>query len=285
MLKRFLRDPLLHFLLIGGALFILYSLQNDDKETDNSHRIVISKAQIDHLSAYWEKRWLRPPTREELDGIIEKKIQEEVYYREALAMGLDNNDSIIRRRLAQKVRFMLSDIIPQTEPTDAQLKAFLDDNMEKFMLPASISFKQIYFNADKRGVKAHNVAVNLLTNLNQTGSPADIAHYGDNFMFAQQYDHLSETDVIRIFGEEFARKLFSLPAGQWQGPIASAYGLHLVLVDNRNTPEKPDMDVIYARVHTRWLDEQRRLHNESLYKNLRQQYDVVIEDTDMVEKP
>ena len=162
MLKNWLREPLSHFLLIGALLFFLYELQNDEVSA-GSNRIVINEATINNMAALWEKRRLRRPSQKELDGMIEQKIREEVLYREALAMGLDNNDSVVRRRLAQKVQFLFSDLAMQGEPTDAQLVDYLKAKTDKFKLPGSIRFKQVYFNTDKRGPQAQSDAVQLLT--------------------------------------------------------------------------------------------------------------------------
>ena len=276
MLSKYLREPLLHFLLIGAALFIFYTLQNDDVLAD-SNRIVISEAQIDHLAALWKKRWLRTPTRKELDGIIEQKIREEVLYREALAMGLDNNDSVIRRRLAQKVQFLFSDLAMQVEPTDDQLVDYLKDKTDKFKLPGSIRFKQVYFNTDKRGAQSQSDAEQLLTRLTHSSLSMDITQAGDTFMFGQQHDEISETEVARLFGKDFTSTLFALPVAKWQGPVVSAYGLHLVYIEKIMPSVLPDLAAVRDKVRKQWLAEQRRAQDESFYLNLRQQYNVVVE--------
>lgn len=276
MLNNWLREPLLHFLLIGALLFFLYEVQND-KVSAGSNRIVINEATIDNMVALWEKRWLRRPSRKELDGMIEQKIREEVLYREALAMGLDNNDSVIRRRLAQKVQFLFSDLAMQVEPTDAQLLDYLKDKTDKFKLPGSIRFKQVYFNTDKRGPQAQSDAEQLLTRLRQSASGLDITQSGDTFMFGQQHDDISEIEVTRLFGKDFTSTLFALPVAKWQGPVVSAYGLHLVYVEKMIPPVQPDLVAVRDKVRNQWLAEQRRAQDESFYLNLRQQYDVVVE--------
>ena len=276
MLKNWLREPLSHFLLIGALLFFLYELQNDEVSV-GSNRIVINEATIDNMAALWEKRRLRRPSQKELDGMIEQKIREEVFYREALAMGLDNNDSVVRRRLAQKVQFLFSDLAMQGEPTDAQLVDYLKAKTDKFKLPGSIRFKQVYFNTDKRGPQAQSDAVQLLMRLTQPASSQDISQAGDTFMFGQQYDDISETEVARLFGKEFTIALFALPVAKWQGPVVSAYGLHLVRIDNMTPPVQPDLVAVRDKVRNQWLAEQRRAQDESFYLNLRQRYDVVVE--------
>ena len=282
MLSKYLREPLLHFLLIGAALFIFYTLQNDDVLAD-SNRIVISEAQIDHLVAMWEKRWQRSPNRDELDGLIEQKIREEVLYREALLMGLDNNDTVVRRRLAQKVQFLFSDIAAQAEPTEAQLADYLAAHTEKFIQQGSISFTHVYFNTDKRGTKAHSEAESLLDMLTQPRSTVDsnmdVTQVGDSLMLEPQQNNLRESDVDSMFGEDFSNQLFDFPVGKWSGPVSSAYGLHLVRIENRRPSINPALLTIRDQVRDEWLAEQRRLSDETFYQSLRKRYDIVVENT------
>ena len=216
MLKKWLREPLLHFLLIGAALFILYGLQNN-QPASNENRIVISEADIDRLLSLWEKKWQRLPTQSELDGMIEAQIREEVFYRESLAMGLDQNDAIVRRRLAQKVEFIFSDLASQTQPSETELTDYLAQHADKFEIPARISFQQIYLNTDKRGEQALADAKVLLNSLSQHKSSIDIPAAGDPFMFGQSYEELTGHGVARQFGKEFSSALFKLSPGAWQG--------------------------------------------------------------------
>ncbi len=164
MLKKWLREPLLHFLLIGAALFVLYGLQNDEAVGDD-RRIVFTDADINRLVALWEKRWQRLPTQLELEGLIESQIREEVLYREALAMGLDQQDTVVRRRLAQKLEFITADLAAQAEPGDAELADFLAAHSDQFEVPGRISFVQVYLNADKRGEQVEQDAIILLDEL------------------------------------------------------------------------------------------------------------------------
>ena len=278
MLKKWLREPLLHFLLIGAALFILYGLQND-QPVDDGNSIIISEADIDRLLSLWEKKWQRLPTRSELDGMIEAQIREEVFYREALAMGLDKEDSIVHRRLAQKVEFIFSDLASQAQPGDAELSDYLAKHADKFEIPARISFRQIYLNSDKRGDQTGSDAEELLSKLSQPNSSVEILAAGDPFMFGQLHEELTEHAVARLFGKDFAKKMFSLQTGDWQGPVRSGYGLHLVEISSKTTATLPELNIVREKVLNEWLTEQRRIMNEAFYQNLRTRYDVVIEDT------
>ncbi len=276
MLKRWLREPLLHFLLIGASLFALYGLQNEEV-TDNSRRIVISESDVDRLISLWEKKWQRLPTQAELEGLIEAQIREEVLYREALAMGLDQNDTIVRRRLAQKVEFISADLSAQVEPTEKDLQTYLESHIDKFIIPGRISFQQVYLNPDKRGELVEADALQLLSDLRKPGTISDIMAIGDSFMFGQQYQELTEHGVARQFGKEFAEKLFSLPVGSWQGPVFSGYGLHLVLVESKVPSRQPELAEVRDRVRDEWQTDQRRDINEAFYAELRKRYDITVE--------
>jgi len=274
---KWLREPLLHFLLIGGALFLFYGLQNEGFD-DNRNRIVFTEADIDRLSTLWEKKRQRPPTQVELDGLIEQQIREEVMYREALAMGLDQNDSIVRRRLAQKVEFISADLAALAEPSDAELADYLATHSDMFEVPGRINFVQVYLNADQRGEYVQQEVQRLLDELTQAGSEVDITTAGDPFMLGQHHAQLTEQGVTRLFGEDFASKLFALPVGSWQGPVRSGYGLHLVRIDSKTVARQQELAAVRDKVRNEWFAEQRRTVDKAFYQSLRQRYEIVIKD-------
>lgn len=277
-LKTLLREPLLHFMLIGAAIFLVYDLQDEDYAND-ANRIVISKADINRLNAILTKKQQRPPTQIELDGLIEQQIREQVMYREALAMGMDQNDAIVRKRLAQKVEFISSDIAATIEPTDDDLTGYLKAHPGKFESAAFLSFEQIYFNRDKRGAQTRVDALRSLTELNENNETdqTDISNTGDSFMMGLNHDDITVFGVSRLFGKKFAVELFKLETGDWQGPIESSYGLHLVRITNKTDTQKAELNSVRDKVRSEWLSEQRRTMNEIFYQNLRQRYEIVIE--------
>jgi len=285
LLKKWLREPLLHFLFIGGVLFVTYNLQNEG--VVESNRIVINEAEIDRMITLWEKKRQRLPTQEELQGLIEQQVREQVMYREAIAMGLDKNDSIVRRRLAQKVEFISSDLAELVKPSEAELENYLATHKDQFERPAKMSFVQIYIDPnkhlkkypDKHADDDQDYAKRLLTKLKQADSSVDIKTVGDPLMLKQQYDQVSEYDIARLFGKNFASQLFSLPTGSWQGVISSGYGDHLVRIDHKVTARLPKLESVRSKVRDEWQAEQRRLMNEAFYKSLRLRYDIVIEKT------
>ena len=280
MLKNLIREPLLHFMLIGAALFLIYYLQNDTGAGDDRNQIVITEAQVDRLITMWEKQRQRLPTPDELNGLIEGQIREEVLYREALDMGLDQNDAGVRRRLARKMEFLFADISDQVEPSETQLKDYLDANTGKFEVPGRIDFIQIYFNTDKRGSKANEDAKLLLTSLEEERSNQVPGMEGDRFMFGYEHERLSPAEVTSMFGKDFTEVLYELPPGSWQGPVVSSYGLHLVYIREKTPSFVPELDDVRTKVRSEWLSEQRREMDDLFYQQLRQQYEIVVEARD-----
>lgn len=280
MLKNLIREPLLHFMLIGAALFLIYYLQNDTGAGDDRNQIVITEAQVDRLITMWEKQRQRLPTPDELNGLIEGQIREEVLYREALDMGLDQNDAGVRRRLARKMEFLFADISDQVEPSETQLKDYLDANTGKFEVPGRIDFIQIYFNTDKRGSKANEDAKLLLTSLEEERSNQVPGMEGDRFMFGYEHERLSPAEVTSMFGKDFTEVLYELPPGSWQGPVVSSYGLHLVYIREKTPSFVPELDDVRTKVRSEWLSEQRREMDDLFYQQLRQQYEIVVEALD-----
>ena len=277
MLSKWFREPLLHFLLIGALLFVVFGLKNDGI-SDQSKRIVFTQDDIHRLSLLWEKQRQRPPTRTELEGLIEQQIREQVMYREALAMGLDKNDSIVRRRLAQKVEFISSDLAAQVEPSESDLAEYLASHPEQFEIPARISFVQLYLSADKRGTSIKDEASRLLAELKKAGTDTDITKLGDAFMFGQTHKQLTESDVSRLFGKDFANTIFSLPIDSWQGPVQSGYGLHLLHIKSKTASSQSELAMVHDKVRKEWMNQQRQKIDKAFYNSLRRQYEIIIED-------
>jgi parvulin-like peptidyl-prolyl isomerase len=273
-MKLWYKEPLLHFLAIGALIFGLFALVNDDRGYENKNKIEVTSADIERLSASWSKQWKRLPTGNELQGLVDSYIKEEVYYREALALGLDQDDTILRRRLMQKMEFLSNDLAELNTPDEAALNKYFLDNQEKYEQPAHVSFTHIYFSLDKRGAKAVEDAEKVLSGLNTLRAP----ERGDSFMM--QYDFVQETpfEVARLFGEEFAEQLFRLETNNWQGPIESGYGYHLVRISEKIDSRMPELASVIDKVRTDWMFEQRQKMNRDIYKRLKERYEIVIED-------
>jgi hypothetical protein len=273
-LEKILREPLLHFVVLGAGLFLLFGVVGESAE-ERPDRIVVSAAKVENLAELFERTWRRPPTREELDGLIEDHIKEEILYREALALGLDVDDIVIRRRLRQKMEFISEDVAKLVAPTEAELQAFLAEHADRFREPLRISFAQVYLSPDRRGQGAWSDAERLLVGLD-TGR-SDPAGAGDPFLLERDYRELAARDVERLFGGAFAARVVELPVGRWSGPVESGYGLHLVLVHERRSARLLDLAEVRDAVANEWGALRREEANRAFYEALRANYEVTVE--------
>jgi hypothetical protein len=277
-MKQLIREPLIQFLLIGAVLFGLYRLPGNGSVSASSNRITIGAGEIEQLRAMFMKQRQRPPSDEELRGIIDARVQEEVLYREALIMGLDRDDTIIKRRLAQKLEFLTEDLSDVGLPTDGQLAAFFSQHGERYQTPRRLSFVHVYFTTAKRGKRAEQDAKNDLARL-RSGAPASAAEeMGDMFLLDYAYKEVMPGDIEKVFGQSFAEELVKLPEREWHGPIVSGYGLHLVRVSESLTSRASTLDAVREEVKRDWLEAQRRQIKEATFKKLRERYEVVIDD-------
>jgi len=276
LIQRLLREPLLHFLLIGAALFLLYGALNQGG-SDAPREIVISEARVAAIAENFATVWMRPPTAVELKGLVDDYVAEEVYYREAIAMGLDRDDTVIRRRLRQKMEFISEGVADSVEPTDAQLRDYLEQNAAKFARPAELTFRQVYLSPERRGDRVRADAEQLLTALQAGGGPADPAEAGDPTLLPATMEAASPQSIANAFGQEFAPQVDEAPVGQWTGPIESSFGLHLVRVDERTAGAAPTLAEIRPIVLREWQSDERRRHNSTFLATLRDKYDVRVE--------
>ena len=273
-MKKWHKEPLFHFLIIGALIFVVFSMVNQNEPTVSGNMIIVTNAEIERLSGNWSKRWNRPPTETELKGLVDSYIKEEVYYREALALGLDKNDTILRRRLMQKMEFLTNDLAELSTPDKSELKKYLLDNKEKYQLPARVSFSHIYFSLDKRGAKAFEDAKNAMPQLNDLSTPEK----GDSFMLPYNFVQKTPFEVERLFGAGFAEQLFTLNTNAWQGPIASGYGFHLVRISEKTDPRMPELFSVIDKVRTDLMFELRQKMNKKIYEKFKERYEIVIEE-------
>jgi parvulin-like peptidyl-prolyl isomerase len=273
---RILREPLLHFLLIGIGLFVLFHVVRGG-DTGAPREILVPEARVEALAENFAKTWMRPPTAQELKGLVDDYVAEEIYYREGIAMGLDQDDIVIRRRLRQKMEFISEDAAAAVEPTDAQLQDYLARHAEKFVDPPRLSFRQIYLSTERRGEAARAQAEQLLAELQAGRGPADVATAGDPTLLPEAMESASPQQVANSFGTEFAQQLDEAPVGQWSGPLQSGYGLHLVMVSRREASALPTLEQIRPIVVREWQAEQRTKSNREFLDQLRAKYDVRIE--------
>ena len=274
--RNLLKEPLLHFLAIGAALFLWFQWSGAGSGPAST-RIVLSTGQIEHLAAGYTKAWRRPPTEAELKGLIDDWVREEIAVREAMAAGLDRDDTVIRRRLRQKLEFLQEDAADTAAPTDAQLQAWLDANAGAFRTEPRVTFRQVYFSKDKRGQAAQADALAALAQLAKAGTEAMADRLGDATMLPPEFDGAERRDVVKTFGEAFAARIDDAEAGAWTGPIASGYGLHLVLVRSRTPGGLPPLAAIRPAVERQYAADRRALQLSAMYERLLSRYTVVIE--------
>jgi hypothetical protein len=277
-LKRWSREPLVHFILLGLALFAIYSYMHRGRGgVESSRQIVLSVDELRQMDMFFESQWHRQPTPAEFQAMVEDKVREEVLYREALAMGLDKDDTIVKRRMAQKMQFLAEDVAAAHEPSTAELQAWFQKNSNKFALPSRYSFRHLYFSPDKRGKSAQADAA--LAAAKVAGQPEDsklAASLGDQFMFQDYYGDRTPEAIAKEFGPQFAVALEKLKPGSWQGPIESGYGWHLVFVDTVIPGRLPTFQEMEPDVKTAWLAEQKATAWQKAYAEMRGKYAVLL---------
>jgi len=276
--RGWLREPLLHFLLLGVLLFVLFTWLGGDTGPMSS-RITVSQAQVQQLATAFTKVWQRPPTEAELKGLVDDYVREEIAFREAVAMGLDRDDTIIRRRMRQKLEFLVEDAASATPPTESELQAYLEANRATFRFEPQVEFRQVYVDPTS-GTDAAARAQALRKELQAAGPEAPIDTLGDSIMLDPEVPLLRQEEVARLFGTEFAARVVTLQPGRWEGPVDSGYGLHLVMVRKVVPGRAATLDEVRRDVERELLGERRREQLAAMYDELLGKYSVTIEGPD-----
>ena len=269
-IRTVMREPLLHFLLAGAGLFLLFNVVSEPKMTGDD-QIIVTSGQIEHLVTLFVKTRVRPPSDAELRGLIDNYILEEVLYREATAIGLDQDDTIIRRRLKQKMEFLVDDF-SAAEPTDEELQQFLDADPDRFQTDARISFEQVYF-IDSSMEAADAMLVAL-----QKDEPVKRDNALASGLLPGHFEDASEASITSQFGASFKDNLFALEPGQWTGPVESPFGLHLIRIDQIVEARVPALAEIRSVVKRDWLADRRNKARQVLFDELRAKYTITIEE-------
>lgn len=267
-LRAVLREPLLHFLLIGLGLFLLYGQVSPS--VSGSRRITVSQAQVDELVRQYRTAWNRSPSPAELKGLIDTYVRDEILYREGLSMGLDRDDAVIKRRVRQKYD-LISEEEDRSDPTDADLLAYLKAHPAAFVRPAVVGFDQIFFDPASSSPEAVGTAKAVLAR------GANTEAIGQASMLPRHVDNSSLDLVARDFGDNFAKQVGTAPVGKWVGPLASEFGVHLIRVNSRTAPSLPPLDRVRAAVAREWENDRRERSSRAEYRRLRADYDVIIE--------
>lgn len=274
-LVRMMREPLLHFLVLGALVFGLYFWVSDPTVSATStQQIEVSAPTIEFLKANWQRQWGRSPDINELQTLVDQYIRDEIFYQEALALGMDRNDIIVRRRLIQKVEFLAEDVSALQEPSDQALEDYLQAHPERYQIPGRVSFSQVYFSRELRGKTVEADAEAALTQL-QSNPQKFIS--GDRSMLPDRFTLASFQEIAGVFGDGFAKAITAIEAPGWQGPFPSAYGLHLVNVSQVEPGHAATLAEVRGDMRLDWLREQQQQQDEQFYQELRDRYAVKID--------
>jgi len=274
MIKRLLTEPLLHFLVLGAGLFALHAALKVDAGPQPDE-IVVTEGQVQHLAETFAKTWQRPPTRDELKGLVDGHIEDEVLAREAVKLGLHEDDTVIRRRLRQKMTFVFEDLA--AEPTEAELRAYLEQHRDRYAEDPRFTFRHVYLNPEQRGESLEADAAALLDDLRAAGGEADTRELGDRLLLPDAYILERKRSLAAQFGEGFAEALDAVEPGAWAGPIRSGFGLHLVYVDERRPGGMPAYEKVERAVRRDLMHERREAANRAVLDRLLERYRVVVE--------
>jgi hypothetical protein len=274
-MRRLLREPLFHFVLAGVLIFLLAG-RFGSSDTGSDRRIVVTETTVANLSTGFERTWMRPPTSAERNGLVDDFVKEEILYREALALGLDRGDIVIRRRLRQKMEFLQADLVDPGPLSDAELEAFLMENAERFQIPATLSFRQVFVDPTPSKGPAEPRVAQLIGRLRAAPEGAGDV-WGDPTLLPRSLERATPRQVAAQFGPGFFEAVAEMPVASWSGPVASSYGLHVVWVGEHAPARRPELDEVRDAVERELRMTRRNEGSERVYRELRERYDVTID--------
>jgi hypothetical protein len=276
MLVRAIREPLVHFLVLAVLVFASYHVFAYRSGRGSTDRIVVTRGKIEQIAARFAQVWQRPPSPQELKGLIDDQVKEEIYVREALALGLDRDDIVIRRRLRQKIELLNDAGAEALLPTDSELEAYLKSHPEKFAVKPVISFQQVFLNPERHGARIGETVASILGTLkanHENGASA----LGDATLLPAEMSLTDVSSIGHVFGNEFAEAIGKAEVGVWTGPITSDFGLHVVRVSERQSARFPALGDVRDAVRREWTNAKReQLENERLAALLKH-YEVIVE--------
>jgi hypothetical protein len=277
-LRKLIREPLFHFLLLGVMIFFTAGRSRSIGGT-SGEKIVVTQSDIESIVVGFSRTWMRPPTKEEIQALVDDHIREEVLYREAKVMGLDQDDVIVRRRMRQKFEFLSEDRAARSgPPSEKELEAYLRQYADKYREEPRFTFEHIFFNREKHGKSTEADAKAVLARLTgKNGAAIDVEKLGDAFLLPFRFEKVSAEETIRLYGEDFGKQLVSVEPGNWAGPLESNYGLHLVRVDERLPGAEPQLANVREAVLRDLLSERRKQELDAQYAKLRARYMIVVE--------
>ncbi len=276
--RKWRQEPFIQFLILGGLIFSLYEFTSSDSTTASELKIKINSEMIQTLREQWLAKNAGEVEEKVLAELIENLIREEVLVREAKRIGLDKNDVIIHRRLMQKMDFLSANLSNMRVPDSEVLQGYYESNKKLYRVEEKRSFTHIYFSGEKRGDNAIADAQAFLDKLLEDETPASTRKGGDNFILAYDYKARSQQQVAQVFGAEFSKKLFVLEILNWQGPIVSEYGAHLVYLETIDRSYIPEISEINKKLVANFMKEQLATLKDKNYQEMRSRYQVIVED-------
>lgn len=272
-------EPLLHFALAGAVLFGAYALINRGDDIANKPKeIRLGQGEVQWLKETWALQRQREPTQEELRGLVAEFLNEELLAREARELKLDENDTVVRRRLAQKLTFLLDDTLRRSEPKEADLQRLYEARPERFQTGAWVSFTHVYFNPAQRNDPVSD-ANNTLVDLSRSGNVEPAVAMGDRFLLPYEFQEESEQSVTGAFGHDFTRNLFALKPEVWSGPIASSYGIHLVRISALHNAQIRSFSETREQLLKEWRYDQEKAAKDRYLAELLKKFHVVVDDS------
>ena len=272
--RELLKEPVVQFLLIGSSFFVANALISPAESDGLNRAITVTDEQASAMVTTFARTWRRSPTEREIQSLIDDHIRTEVYVREAMRLGLDQNDTIIRRRLRQKMEFLNDSEFQAQSPTATDLRAYFDANPDQYREDARVSFQQVFLDPERRGDALDGDATTLLDQLNGEPPPATLAGLGDPIDLATSWIDRPRRDLVALFGSSFSDTLISQHPGRWVGPIDSAYGRHLVKVESMTEGSVPSFETVRADLARDWTQSQRLKYEEDAYQQLLDGYTV-----------
>ncbi len=276
-IAKIMKEPLLHFLLIGLALFAAFRIVDESPPSVGQDEIIITEAEAETLAAGFAKVWRRPPDADELASLIEDRVREEVFVREATALGMDQNDTVVRRRLRQKMEFLTASVVEAIEPDDTVLVEFYNSENERFRRSGQVAFKQVFL-----GEKPSDADIAASLEILRSGGNPD--EMGVRSLIPSDLPLSRAVSVDGTFGRGFFDRLAGFPAGEWSGPVASGYGVHLVLVTSRQDPVLPPFEAVREQVVQEWRTATKSELLDKQYQKLRLRYQVTVPRTNSVRR-
>jgi len=277
-LRKLIREPLFHFLLLGAVIFFIAG-RSRSVGVSFGEKIVVTQSQIESIGVGFSRTWMRPPTQEEMQGLVDDYIREEVLYREAKAMGLDQDDVIVRRRMRQKFEFLSEDRVARSgPPSELELEEYFRQYVDKYREEPRFTFEHIFFNGEKHGKSAEADAKAVLARLTgKNGAAIDLEKLGDTFLLPFRFEKVSAGETARLFGGDFEKQLATVEPGSWVGPLESSFGLHLVRLNEHLAGTAPLLPNVREAVLRDLLNERRKHELDAQYAKLRARYTIVVE--------